>query len=140
MSRPLGSKLEDSKRARAAVRPIAGEPTKPRGLSAQASIEWDKIVAELSASGLPLTPAHRGLVTLAATLSADIRRCWATLEANGGDYTTAGTGAVKLHPAAARLDCLRRDLLKAFVALGLQKPKPDPAEDGEPSLEDFLNE
>lgn len=39
--------------------------------------------------------------------------------------TTAGTGAVKLHPAAARLDVLRRDLTKALALLGLQKSTPE---------------
>ncbi len=136
MSRKLGSHLESTKPKPTLV---PGQPVKPGALSTQAAKEWDRIVAELNASGLTLSPAHRGLVTLAATLSADIRRCWATLEVNGGDYTTAGTGAVKLHPAAARLDCLRRDLLKALVALGLQRPKAEPKADEGESLEDFLN-
>ena len=57
---------------------------------------------------------------------------------NRGAYTKAGTGAVKLHPAAARLDVLRRDLIKALGQLGLQKPVPDEPEDNSPTLEDIL--
>jgi hypothetical protein len=44
------------------------------------------------------------------------------LQKNSSNYTTAGTGAVKIHPAAARLDVLRRDLTKALALLGLTKP------------------
>lgn len=50
------------------------------------------------------------------------------LQANGGNYTTAGTGAVKLHPAASRLDTLRRDLTKALTLLGLARPTAEPSE------------
>src|SRR6266404_22098 len=122
MSRKLGSHLETTKQK---AKPIAGEPVKPSHLSEQASAEWDRILAELSASGLTLTPAHRALVTLAATLSADIKRCWSVIEANGSEYCKAGTGAPKLHPAVQRLDALRRDLAKVLAALGLQRPVPD---------------
>jgi phage terminase small subunit len=135
MSRRLGSKLE-----RAALpKPIAGEPTKPAHLSASASAEWDRILGELIASGLTLTPAHRGLVALAATLSADIKSCWAAIEANGSDYCHSAAGTPKLHPAVQRLDCLRRDLLKALTALGLQKPALENENTGERTLDDVLN-
>lgn len=73
-----------------------------------------------------------------ATLRADIRDCWAEITTNRGAYTKAGTGAVKLHPAAARLDVLRRDLIKALGQLGLQKPVPDEPEDNTPTLEEVL--
>ena len=43
-----------------------------------------------------------------------------------------------MHPAAARLDVLRRDLIKALGQLGLQKPVPDEPEDNSPTLEDIL--
>jgi phage terminase small subunit len=136
MSRKLGSHLDSTKPK---GKPVAGEPVKPAHLSASASAEWDRILGELISSGLTLTPAHRGLVALAATLSADIRKCWTVLQENGGDYTTAGTGAVKLHPAAARLDCLRRDLAKVLASLGLQKPAQEDPDDGKPTLEDVLD-
>jgi len=97
-------------------------------LSPWASLEFDRLLAELEKSGIQLTPAHRCTLIVCATLRADIRRCWEVLTENGSDYCKAGTGAVKLHPAAARLDVLRRDLTKALALLGLQKPKPEPEE------------
>jgi hypothetical protein len=72
-----------------------------------------------------------------STLCADIYDCWQVLQANRGNYTTAGTRAVKLHPAAARLDVLRRDLIKALAQL--QKPAPEDLTPKGPTLEDILN-
>jgi phage terminase small subunit len=106
-------------------------------LSPWASAEWDRLLRELEASGIELTPAHRCTLIVAATLRADIRDCWAVIQENGGNYTKAGTGAVKLHPAAGRLDVLRRDLTKALALLGIHKPTPEPT-DKEPSLEELL--
>jgi len=136
MSRKLGSKLETTK-PKATL--IAGEPAKPESLSPEASRQWDKLLSELDASGITLSPAHRAMLVICSTLAADIRACWAALQANGGDYCKAGTGAVKLHPAAARLDVLRRDLAKNLSSLGLQRPLPESEDDDEPSLEDVLS-
>lgn len=102
---------------------------KSQRLSPWASEEFDRLLAELEKSGITLTPAHRCTLVACATLRADIRRCWEVLTENGSDYCKAGTGAVKLHPAAARLDVLRRDLIKALGQLGLQKPVPDQTDD-----------
>jgi len=135
MSRKLGSKLETTKRA---GKLTEGEPDKSSNLSEWASQEWDKLLAELEASGITLSPAHRCTLVVCSTLRADIRDCWAVISANGSAYTQAGTGAVKLHPAAARLDVLRRDLTKALGLLGLQKPVPEAPDAGQ-SLEDILN-
>src|SRR6185437_3906602 len=135
MSRKLGSHL-DSTKAPAKLTP--GELEKSPHLSAWASEEWDKLLAELEKSGIVLAPAHRCTLVVCATLRADIRDSWAVLQKNGGNYTTAGTGAVKLHPAAARLDVLRRDLTKALALLVLQKPTPEDPKNDEPSLEDVL--
>jgi phage terminase small subunit len=112
---------------------------KSPNLSKSASEEWDRLFTELEASGITLTPAHRCTLVVCSTLRADIRDCWAVISANGSAYTQAGTGAVKLHPAAARLDVLRRDLTKALGLLGLQKPKPEEMENPEDSLEAMLN-
>jgi phage terminase small subunit len=132
----LGSRLERA----AQPKPLAGKPAKPAHLSASASPEWDRILGELVASCLTLTPAHRGLVALAATLSADIKSCWAAIEANGSDSCHSAAGTPKLHPAVQRLDCLRRDLLKALTALGLQKPALEDDENtGKPTLADILD-
>lgn len=135
MSRKLGSRLETTKRA---SKLITGTLDKSSNLSEWAAQEWDKLLAELEASGIDLSPAHRCTLVVCATLRADIRDCWAVIRANGSAYTQAGTGAVKLHPAAARLDVLRRDLTKSLALLGLQKPIPDDTEPGE-TLEDILN-
>ncbi len=135
MSRKLGSKLETTKRDH---KLIAGDLEKSPNLSAWASQEWDKLLAELEASGITLSPAHRCTLVVCSTLRADIRDCWAVISENGSAYTQAGTGAVKLHPAAARLDVLRRDLTKALALLGIHKPDANSA-DKEPSLEDLLN-
>lgn len=99
-----------------------GTPAKPPGISDNAALHWDRIVGELESAGVVLTTAHAGLLAIAATLSDDIAACHAELIQNGTDYTQAGTGAVKLHPAAARLDYLRRDLGKILIVLGAAKP------------------
>ena len=116
----------------------AHELEKSPRLSAWASEEWDRLLADLEKSGIELTPAHRCTLVVCATLRADILDCWHEISENGSAYTKAGTGAVKLHPAAARLDVLRRDLTKALALLGLQKPIPDDEDKG-PSLDDILN-
>lgn len=111
---------------------------KSHNLSPWASAEWDRLLTELEASGITLTPAHRCTLVVCATLRADIRDCWEQIRENGSAYTKAGTGAVKLHPAAARLDVLRRDLTKALALLGIHKPVAE-LQDKTPSLEDILN-
>jgi phage terminase small subunit len=136
MSRKLGSKLETTK---AAAKMIPGSPTKPERLSPQAAQAWDRLLGQLQESGIELSPAHSVTLSVCSTLCADIADCWQVIQANGGNYTKAGTGAVKLHPAAARLDVLRRDLTKALALLGLQKPAPEDPEDSGPTLEDILN-
>jgi hypothetical protein len=85
-----------------------------------------------------MSHSDRGLVALAATFSADIKSCWAAIEANGSDYCHSAAGTPKLHPAVQRLDCLRRDLLKALTALGLQKPALEEENTGERTLADIL--
>jgi phage terminase small subunit len=137
MSRKLGSHLETTKLP---GKQAVGDPVKPKRLSPQAAQAWDRLLSQLRASGIELSPAHSVTLSVCSTLCADIADSWQVLQANGGNYCKAGTGAVKLHPAAARLDVLRRDLTKALALLGLQKPTPDDTEEsGEPSLEDILN-
>ncbi len=122
MSSKLGSHLESTKTPR---KLLPGQPEKSSNLSEWASAEWDRLLTDLEQSGIQLTPAHRCTLVVCATLRADIRDCWAVIRENGSAYTQAGTGATKLHPAAARLDVLRRDLTKALALLGLQKPGPE---------------
>ena len=56
MARPKSSKTP----------PTFGTPQKPAHLSPEAARQWDKLIKEIDASGLQITPAHRGLITLAA--------------------------------------------------------------------------
>jgi phage terminase small subunit len=135
MSRKLGSRLDSTKEP---SKLVAGTPTQPSNLSPWAREEWDKLVIELESSGITLTPAHRCTLIVCATLRADIKDCWAVIKENNGAYTKAGTGAVKLHPAAARLDVLRRDLTKSLALLGLQKPTVEDPDAGFDSLEEAL--
>jgi hypothetical protein len=58
MSRRLGSKLETTNR-HSNTKLISGELVKSSNLSEWASQEWDKLLAELEASGISLSPAHR---------------------------------------------------------------------------------
>lgn len=53
--------------------PAFGQPAKPANLSPSAAAEWDRLIGEIEASGLQITPAHRALISLAATLAADIK-------------------------------------------------------------------
>jgi|ERR1051326_1449530 phage terminase small subunit len=112
---------------------------KPSNLSVRAAQEWDRILNRLKESGIELTPAHEVTVGVCSTLLADIAECWETIQTNGGSFCKAGTGAPKLHPAAARLDVLRRDLIKALAQLGLQKPPKPIDTDGQETLEDVLS-
>jgi phage terminase small subunit len=135
MSRTLGATSNKWRKPRVPMPPIEKSPH----LSAWASEEWDKLLAELEKSGIVLTPAHRCTLVVCATLRADIRDAWAVIQQNGGNYCKAGTGAVKLHPAAARLDVLRRDLTKALGLLGLQKPEAEDPAERRPTLREILD-
>jgi hypothetical protein len=44
--------------------PTFGAPAKPAHLSTEAARQWDKLMQEITASGLQITPAHRGLIML----------------------------------------------------------------------------
>jgi phage terminase small subunit len=118
-------------------RPFA-VPQKPQDLSARASKEWDRLIKELQDSGLQITVAHRAVVALAATIAADIVEAWAELDAGKHTYMATGKGTVELHPAAKRMDALRRDYLKALSVIGLRPGTSTELEDGE-SLEEVLN-
>jgi P27 family predicted phage terminase small subunit len=97
-----------------------GTPDKPTNLSKRAAQEWDRIVAELAASNIQVAKAHRSLISHAATISADIADAWETIESEGAYFENAKTGALQSHPAARRLDNLRRDYIKVMSLLGLR--------------------
>jgi len=63
--------------------PAFGAPGKPAHLSPVASAEWDKLIGEIEASGLQVTPAHRAAISLAATIAADIADSWAAVQKDG---------------------------------------------------------
>lgn len=116
-----------------------GAPLKPTHLSTLASREWDRLTVELEQANIRLTTAHRATLSLAATIAADIATSWATIETEGLYWVNAKTGEPKEHPAAKRLDALRRDYLKALTMLGLRTAVASVTPDKEPSLDDLLN-
>ena len=100
-----------------------GEPTKPCGLSPAASKEWDRLVHEMKQAGIVLSPAYRGLLTQASTLSADVAECWRVIERDGRFITNAKTGVVKEHPASLLLTACGNRLVFVLIALGLSPKK-----------------
>lgn len=115
--------------------PTFGQPAKPTNLSPSAALEWDRLIGEIAASGLQITPAHRALIALAATLAADIKFDWAELQDN--QYQTTDKGLIVAHPALKRMDALRRDLIKTLSAIGL-RPGLSTEPEGDDSLAEML--
>jgi P27 family predicted phage terminase small subunit len=116
-----------------------GEPVKPTHLSAQASREWDRLTEELKKARVHVTAAHRATLTLAATIAADIAVSWKIIEGEGLYWTNKKTGEPKEHPAAKRLDALRRDYLKALTMLGLRASVAEPEKYEGQTLEEMLS-
>jgi phage terminase small subunit len=116
----------------------AGQPAKPENLSARAAIEWDRLVSELGTAQIQVSTAHRALLSLAATIAADIAQAWEVVKAEGAYITNAKTGAVQVHPASKTLNELRRDYIKVLVTLGT-RATPTPPPDNGPTLEEYLD-
>jgi len=116
-----------------------GTPTKPANLSERASREWDRLTGELERARVHVSEAHRATLSLAATIAADIAASWRTIEVEGLYWTNKKTGEPKEHPAAKRMDALRRDYLKALTMLGLRASVAQPEPDTSETLEDILN-
>jgi len=116
-----------------------GTPTKPANLSEQASREWDRLTGELERARIHVSEAHRATLSLAATIAADIAASWKVIEVEGIYWTNTKTGEPREHPAAKRMDALRRDYLKALVMLGLRATVAEPEEVKMETLEDILN-
>lgn len=114
-----------------------GQPEKPTNLSDRASAEWDRLIGELAAAHIQVTPAHRTVLSLAATLAADIADAWAVVKKDGA-YIEGKAGLVA-HPASKRLDALRRDYVKVLTMLGLRSAVAGQDESKEETLEDVLN-
>jgi phage terminase small subunit len=115
-----------------------GKPVKPVNLSNRAAIAWDRLVSQLEDAQIQLTTAHSSLLSIAATLSADIADAWETVKEKGAYITNKKTGAVQEHPASKKLDALRRDLIKVLVTLGTRAVAAPPPDNG-PTLEEILN-
>ena len=115
-----------------------GQPEKPSHLSEQASGEWDRLMAELAASGIQITPGHRIILAQAACICADIADAFTRVKKDG-EYIQTKAGLVQ-HPAGKRMDALRRDLIKVLTMLGLRTAVPDAADKDGPTLEDAMSE
>lgn len=115
-----------------------GTPLKPSNLSARAAQEWDRLTGELEGAQIQVSTAHRALLSLAATIAADIVQAWKVVKAEGAYITNKKTGAVQVHPASKTLNELRRDYIKVLTALGTRAVAAPPT-DAAPSLEDILN-
>jgi phage terminase small subunit len=113
-----------------------GQPLKPLHLSDRASLAWDRLVGELSASGIVATPAHRTALCLASTIAADIAEAWEVVKRDGA-YITTKAGVVA-HPASKRMDALRRDYIKVLVMLGVRTAVVEPPVSDVPTLADVL--
>ena len=116
-----------------------GKPAKPANLSTRASREWDRLTGELERARIHVSEAHRATLFLAATIAADIATVWKVIEVEGLYWTNKRTGEPKEHPAAKRMDALRRDYLKVLTVLGLRATVAEPEADKSRTLEDILN-
>lgn len=114
----------------------SGQPQKPTTLSARASAEWDRLLQELADSNIVVSPAHRSLLSLAATIAADIGDAWKAVDRDGA-YIESKTGLIA-HPASKRLDALRRDRIKVLTLLGLRTAIPTEPPSKDPTLEDMV--
>lgn len=115
-----------------------GVPAKPSGLSKAAAAAWDFIAKELIESGIQLSKAHRSLLETAATLTADIEDARETVETEGAYIENSKTGVMQMHPAARRLDSLRRDYIKVMSLLGMRSAPRGDGKDHTPT--DILGE
>ena len=115
-----------------------GQPLKPVNLSDRAAAEWDRLVGELTAASIQVSTAHRPMLSLAATIAADIAQAWEVVKKEGAYITNRKTGAVQEHPASKKLDALRRDYIKVLTCLGTRAVAAPPPHEG-PTLEDILS-
>lgn len=116
----------------------AGTPKRPANLSEAAAKVWDRLIQELQDSGVQFSTAHGNLIAQAATIAADIAEAWETVQEEGAYIVNSKSGATCLHPAAKRLDGLRRDLLKVLSLIGLRSATAGEGASKE-SLDDILN-
>jgi phage terminase small subunit len=122
-----------------------GTPVKPEGLSERAGFYWDQLLGQLVDSGVMLVIGDATLITLGATVKADLEVSWAAVQEGGRYLTNVKSGAVKLNPAVDDCNRLSERLQKILWQLNLSPrsrgnpPVAPKKEDDEQSLEDFLN-
>lgn len=116
-----------------------GRPAKPPGLSKTAAAEWDRLLDVLDESGIQITKAHGRLLEIATTITADIEDAREVIKIEGAYIPNDKTGVMQMHPAARRLDALRRDYVKVLALLGIRTNVGTPRDDGE-SLGKMLGE
>jgi len=96
----------------------AGIPTKPEGLDALASEEWDRLVSEL---GPVLSPSDRGLLLCAVDAFSQFTKASRTVQRAGATYTARGENGSKLvkqHPAVRQREAARTAYQRALCELG----------------------
>jgi phage terminase small subunit len=116
-----------------------GKPLKPSNLSDRAALEWDRLTGELEAAQIQVTTAHRTLLSLAATIAADIAAAWEVVKEEGSYITNKKTGVVQVHPASKMLNELRRDYIKVLTCLGTRATAAPPEPKGR-TLNQLLEE
>lgn len=116
-----------------------GQPAKPPGMTKAAAHEWDRLIEGLAVSNITIAKAHGWLVEQAALIAVDIAEAAEHVKTNGPYYLNRSTGAQMLHPAARRLDSLRRDYVKVLSLLGLRSAVGGAPDLGK-SLDDILDE
>jgi len=93
---------------------------------------------EFQAAGIAVSQAHRALIAQAATLAADIADAWEVIQIEGAYVVNEKNGSPMMHPAAQRIDRLRRDYLKVIFTLGLRGGSVGDSGSG-PNLDAVLN-
>lgn len=116
-----------------------GLPAKPPGLSKVAAREWDRLIKELLESNIHVAKAHGRLIEQAANIIEDLEDAADTVKTEGAYFDNPKTGSKQLHPAARRVDSLRRDYVKVLSLLGLRSAVASHTEPGK-TIEDILDE
>lgn len=116
-----------------------GRPAKPPGMTKEAAAEWDRLVTELADSGVRVSKAHGRLIEQAAEIAADMIDAKETVKIEGAYVANDKTGVMQLHPAARRLDSLRRDYVKVLSLLGLRSAVGGPAKQPGKTLDEILD-
>jgi P27 family predicted phage terminase small subunit len=126
----------------AGPQPIApsGQPQKPKGLSPEASVEWDLLVAELTDLGT-ISEVDRACVEMAARYAGHYHQA-ATEVAKDG-LTVETKQGFKAHPSLRSRDDAARIRKSYLEALGLtptSRTKVSAIPADAPSMEDLLND